>query len=63
MPANVAAEVRIHSATALSTSLAYVGTTGMFERAGFTRVAGADATSARRPRWIMRRDLAGAARV
>ncbi|WP_116948231.1 GNAT family N-acetyltransferase [Jiangella endophytica] len=44
----------------LSTSLAYVGTTGMFERAGFRRVAGTDATSARRPRWIMRRDLDGA---
>lgn len=41
----------------LSTSLAYVGTTGMFERAGFRRVAGTDATSARRPRWVMRRDL------
>lgn len=45
----------------LSTSLAYVGTTGMFERAGFTRVARTDATSARRPRWVMRRDLTGAA--
>jgi hypothetical protein len=29
----------------------------MFERAGFRRVAGTDATSARRPRWVMRRDL------
>ncbi|MBB5789954.1 GNAT family N-acetyltransferase [Jiangella mangrovi] len=44
----------------LSTALAYVGTTGMFERAGFRRVAGTDATSARRPRWVMRHDLAGA---
>ncbi len=47
----------------LSTSLAYVGTTGMFERAGFARVAATDATSARRPRWVMRHDLGGAARA
>jgi GNAT superfamily N-acetyltransferase len=41
----------------ISTSLAYVGTTGMFERAGFARVAGTDATSGRRPRFVMRHGL------
>ncbi|PZF84131.1 GNAT family N-acetyltransferase [Jiangella anatolica] len=43
----------------VSTSLAYVGTSGMFERAGFTRVADTDATSGRRPRCVMRRELGG----
>lgn len=43
----------------ISTALAYVGTMGMFERAGFARVAATDAVSARRPRWVMRHDLAG----
>ncbi|TDE14127.1 GNAT family N-acetyltransferase [Jiangella asiatica] len=43
----------------ISTSLAYVGTTGMFERAGFTRLTRTDATSGRRPRWVVRRSLVG----
>jgi ribosomal protein S18 acetylase RimI-like enzyme len=38
---------------------AYVGTTGMFERAGFRRVLETDARSARLPRWLMRLDLGG----
>lgn len=37
---------------------AYVGTTGMFERAGFRRVLETDARSARLPRWLMRLELA-----
>lgn len=36
---------------------AYVGTTGMFEGAGFRRVLETDARSDHRPRWLMRRDL------
>jgi GNAT superfamily N-acetyltransferase len=36
---------------------AYVGTTAMFERAGFRRVLETDARSARLPRWLMRLDL------
>ena len=36
---------------------AYVGTTSMFERAGFRRVLETDARSDRRPRWLMRLDL------
>lgn len=36
---------------------AYVGTTGMFEDAGFRRVLETDARSARLPRWLMRLDL------
>jgi GNAT superfamily N-acetyltransferase len=36
---------------------AYVGTTGMFEAAGFRRVLETDARSARLPRWLMRLDL------
>ncbi|MEO8094225.1 MAG: GNAT family N-acetyltransferase [Pseudolysinimonas sp.] len=36
----------------------YVGTTRLFERAGFTRVAEASAHSGGRVRWIMRRELA-----
>lgn len=43
--------------TRISTSLAYVGTTAMFERSGFERFAPTDATSGKRPRWIMRRSL------
>lgn len=41
----------------ISTSFAYVGTTSMFERAGFERVVKTDATSAKLPRWLMRLDL------
>jgi GNAT superfamily N-acetyltransferase len=37
---------------------AYVGTTSMFEAAGFRRVLETDARSARLPRWLMRLDLA-----
>jgi GNAT superfamily N-acetyltransferase len=36
---------------------AYVGTAGMFERAGFRRVLETDARSERLPRWLMRLDL------
>jgi GNAT superfamily N-acetyltransferase len=36
---------------------AYVGTTGMFERAGFRRVTRTGARSAKLPRWLMRLDL------
>jgi GNAT superfamily N-acetyltransferase len=36
---------------------AYVGTTGMFERAGFRRVVETAARSDHRPRWLMRLDL------
>lgn len=42
----------------VNTAEAFVGTTGMFERAGFRRVRQTDATSARLPRWLMRLDLA-----
>jgi GNAT superfamily N-acetyltransferase len=42
----------------VNTSDAFVGTAGMFERAGFRRVTKTAATSARLPRWLMRRDLA-----
>ncbi len=38
---------------------AYVGTVGMFERAGLTRVIETTATSAHRPRWLVRLNLAG----
>lgn len=38
----------------ISTAFAYVGTTGMFERAGFKRVVLTDSTSAKLPRWLMR---------
>lgn len=37
---------------------AYVGTAGMFERAGFRRVLQTDAKSDHLPRWLMRLDLA-----
>jgi GNAT superfamily N-acetyltransferase len=36
---------------------AYVGTAGMFERAGFCRVLETDAKSDHLPRWLMRLDL------
>jgi GNAT superfamily N-acetyltransferase len=36
---------------------AYVGTAGMFERAGFQRVLETDAKSDHLPRWLMRLDL------
>lgn len=38
-------------------SAAFVGTVGMFERAGFDRVAPTGATSGRLTRWHMRREL------
>ncbi len=41
----------------VSTSFAYVGTTSMFEAAGFRRVTVTAAQSARLPRWLMRHDL------
>jgi GNAT superfamily N-acetyltransferase len=41
----------------ISGAFAYVGTTGMFERAGFRRLAATDARSARLVRWVYRRDL------
>jgi GNAT superfamily N-acetyltransferase len=40
-------------------SFAYVGFTGMFERAGFRRVLETGAKSAGRHRWLMRLDLDG----
>lgn len=39
----------------------YVGFTPMFERSGFRRVLATAARSDRRPRWLMRLDLAGGA--
>lgn len=41
----------------VNTADVYVGTTGMFELAGFHRVSQTGATSARLPRWRMRLDL------
>lgn len=41
----------------IDTTFAYVGTTPVFERAGFRRVADTAARSARLPRWLMRLDL------
>ena len=38
-------------------SFAYVGLTGWFEDAGFERVLRTEATSARLPRWLVRREL------
>jgi GNAT superfamily N-acetyltransferase len=38
-------------------AFAYVGTTSMFERAGFRRVVETASRSAGRPRWLMRLDL------
>lgn len=43
--------------TRVNTTLAFVGTTALFERAGFERIAETKATSAGRTRWIMRRNL------
>src|SRR6266545_587346 len=42
-------------------AFAYVGTTSMFERAGFRRVVETASRSAGRPRWLMRLDLDDAA--
>lgn len=41
----------------ISSSLAYVGTTSVFESAGFTRITETRSTSGRLPRWLMRLDL------
>ena len=41
-------------------SAAFVGTVGMFERAGFNRLAPTDATSGRLARWHLRREIAPA---
>lgn len=41
----------------VNTADVYVGTMGIFERAGFRRVGQTGATSARLPRWHMRLDL------
>ena len=41
----------------ISASQAFVGTTSLFERAGFTRVAPTTSTSAGLTRWVMRRHL------
>lgn len=38
-------------------SMAYVGLVGWFEDAGFARVLRTEATSARLPRWLVRREL------
>lgn len=43
--------------TRISTSFAYVGSTTMFERAGFGRVVETAARSGGMPRWVMRREL------
>lgn len=40
-------------------TMAYVGTLGLFERAGFTKVADTDAVSGGFPRVLVRRDLRG----
>jgi GNAT superfamily N-acetyltransferase len=42
-------------------AFAYVGTTSMFERAGFRREVETASRSAGRPRWLMRLDLDEAA--
>ncbi|MFC4061531.1 GNAT family N-acetyltransferase [Planomonospora corallina] len=41
----------------INPSLAYVGTMGMFERAGFRRLLKTEAKSDRRHRWVVRLDL------
>jgi hypothetical protein len=41
----------------VNSAFAYVGTTSLFEAAGFKRIETTKARSARLPRWIMRRDL------
>ncbi|WP_323959762.1 GNAT family N-acetyltransferase [Arthrobacter sp. JZ12] len=43
--------------TRVNTTLAFVGTTSLFEKVGFDRVAETKATSAGRVRWIMRREI------
>jgi len=43
----------------IDSTFAYVGTAGMFEAAGFRRVAGTSARSAGLPRIVMRLDLSG----
>ncbi len=43
--------------TRISTAFAYVGSTTMFERAGFERVVETAARSGGKPRWVMRREL------
>lgn len=45
----------------VSTAFAYVGTTSMFEAAGFHRVVQTAAHSASLPRWLMRRTFWAAA--
>ena len=45
------------SGNRLNPSEVYVGTTGLFEQAGFHRVLQTAARSANRPRWIMRIDF------
>ena len=46
--------------TRINTTLAFVGTTALFGKVGFERIAETKATSAGRSRWIMRRDLTAA---
>lgn len=41
----------------MDTTMAFVGTVSMFERAGFTKVAQTNAHSGGLVRWLMRRDL------
>jgi hypothetical protein len=43
--------------TRISTAFAYVGSTAMFERAGFTRIVETAARSGGMPRWVMRCEL------
>jgi GNAT superfamily N-acetyltransferase len=43
--------------TRIHGTAAYVGTTSMFDAAGFRRVLETDARSEHRPRWLMRLDL------
>jgi GNAT superfamily N-acetyltransferase len=43
----------------IQTTAAYVGTTAMFEAAGFRRIVATDARSDWLPRWLMRLDLDG----
>ncbi len=43
--------------TRISTAFAYVGSTTMFERAGFERVVETSARSGGKARWVMRREL------
>ena len=43
--------------TRINSTLAFVGTTGMFESAGFERILETDSRSGGLPRWLMRLDL------